>query len=190
MRYLIGALLAGLTLVVAGCGGSDDEAASAGGNAADRAFLEGMIAHHAGGIELGKLAAEMAEHDELKQLGQDVDKVQSEETAQMKAAYQRLFGEAAPEVEMGGMEGMEGMDSLAELEQAKPFDSAFIDELIPHHQEAIEMAREEIAGGSDEELKELAGNIVETQSKEIEDMNDWREEWYGAPSPAGGVPDE
>lgn len=70
----------------------------------------------------------------------------------MKAAYRRLFGEAAP---AGEMEGMEGMDSLAELE-----------------------------------LKELAGNIVEAQSKEIEDMDDWREKWYGAPSPAGGVPDE
>ncbi len=52
------------------------------------------------------------------------------------------------------------------------------------------MARKEISGGSDEELKELAGSIVETQSKEIEDMNDWREDWYGAPSPAGGVPAE
>ncbi|MDQ3164190.1 MAG: DUF305 domain-containing protein, partial [Actinomycetota bacterium] len=63
-------------------------------------------------------------------------------------------------------------------------------QLIPHHQDAIRMARKEISGGSDEELKELAGSIVETQSKEIEDMNDWREDWYGAPSPAGGVPAE
>lgn len=184
MRYLIGTLLASLALVVAGCGGDDEETASGGGNAADRAFLEGMIPHHQGGVELGKAAAEMSEHEELKELGQDVDEAQSREVEQMRAAYQRLFGEAAPEEEM------KMGDSMAKLEAADPFDEAFIDELIPHHQEAIKMAREEIAGGSDDELKELAGSIVETQSKEIEDMNDWREDWYGAPSPAGGVPAE
>ncbi|MCP9487725.1 MAG: DUF305 domain-containing protein [Gaiellaceae bacterium MAG52_C11] len=184
MRYLIGTLLASLVLVVAGCGGDDEETASGGGNAADRAFLEGMIPHHDGGVDLGKLAAEMSEHEELKELGQDVDEAQSREVEEMKEAHERLFGEPFPEGEHGGD------DSLAELEAADPFDKAFIDELIPHHQEAITMAREEIAGGSDDELKELAENIVETQSKEIEDMNDWREDWYGAPSPAGGVPAE
>lgn len=185
MRYLVGTLLTSLALVVAGCGGGDEEAASGAGNAADRAFLEGMIPHHESGVELGKLAARLSEHDELKELGENVDEVQAEEAEQMKAAHERLFGEPFPE----GEHAM-GEEALAELENADPFDSAFIDELIPHHQDAIKMAREEIAGGSDEELQELAGNIVETQSKEIKDMNEWREDWYGAPSPAGGVPDE
>lgn len=127
----------------------------------------------------------MAEHDELKELGNKVDEVQAEEAEQMKQAHERLFGEPFPE----GEHEM-GDDALAKLENADPFDQVFIDELIPHHQDAIRMAREEIAGGSDDELKELAEGIVETQSKEIEDMNDWREDWYGAPSPAGGVPAE
>lgn len=182
MRYLIGSVLAALVLVTAGCGGDDNEAATNGGNTADRAFLEGMIPHHEGGVDLGKLAAEMAEHEELKELGEDVDEAQAREVDQMREAHERLFGEPFPEAEHGGD------DSLAELEAADPFDQAFIDELIPHHQEAIEMAREEIAGGSDDELRELAENIVETQSQEIEDMNEWRTDWYGAPSPAGGVP--
>lgn len=29
----------------------------------------------------------------------------------------------------------------------------------------------------------------EAQSSEIEEMNDWRTKWYGAPLPAGGVPE-
>lgn len=183
MRYLLGALLTSLALVVAGCGGSDDESASGAGNEADRAFLEGMIPHHDGGVALGELAARLAEHDELKELEENVEEVQAEEVEQMKQAHERLFGEPF------AAEGHGGDDSLAKLESAEPFDSVFIDELIPHHQEAITMAREEIAGGSDE-LQELAEGIVETQSKEIEDMNAWREDWYGAPSPAGGVPEE
>lgn len=187
MHVLLVGVLVSLVLVAAGCGG-DDGASGGEGNAADRAFLDGMIPHHEGGVELGKLAVRLAEHDELKQLGENVDKAQAAEVEQMKAAYERLFGDSFSEGEAGGM-GMD-MSAMADLEKANPFDKAFIDELIPHHQDAIEMAREEIASGADDELKDLATNIVETQSKEIEDMNEWREEWYGAPSPAGGVPEE
>lgn len=182
MRYLIGSLLVSLLLIAAGCGG-DGESSSAG-NAADKAFLEGMVPHHEGGAELGMLAVRLAEHEELKELGGNVEEVQTAEVEQMKAAYERLFDESFPTAEHGD-------DSMmADLESADPFDKAFIDELIPHHQEAIEMAREEVVGGGDEELKNLAESIVESQSQEIEDMNDWREDWYGAPSPAGGVPEE
>ena len=38
MHYLIGLLLAALTLAAAGCGGDDENASSGAGNAADRAF--------------------------------------------------------------------------------------------------------------------------------------------------------
>jgi uncharacterized protein (DUF305 family) len=31
---------------------------------------------------------------------------------------------------------------------------------------------------------------VSAQSREIREMNRWRRQWYGAPSPAGGVPEE
>jgi uncharacterized protein (DUF305 family) len=53
--------------------------------------------------------------------------------------------------------------------------------MIPHHQGAIRMARIELAQGEDEELTELATAIIEAQSHEIEEMNSWRERWYGAP---------
>ena len=41
---------------------------------------------------------------------------------------------------------------MGALKDAKPFDRAFIDEMIPHHQGAIRMARAELAKGSDPEL--------------------------------------
>jgi uncharacterized protein (DUF305 family) len=77
---------------------------------------------------------------------------------------------------------------VAALEKARPFDLTFIDTMIPHHQGAIRMARIELERGSDEELANLATAIIEAQSREIEEMNAWRERWYGSPSPAGGVP--
>ena len=91
-----------------------------------------------------------------------------------------------------GMEDHEmGMDGEAmSLAGEKPFDRAFIDMMIPHHQGAIRMARIEMEAGEDPRLMEISEAIIDGQSQEIEDMNSWRMEWYGSESPAGGVPAE
>ena len=84
---------------------------------------------------------------------------------------------------------MMGMSmDMSSLENSKQFDKAFIDAMIPHHQGAIRMARIEIAQGQDQQTKDLAQAIIDAQSREIDEMNQWREQWYGSPSPAGGVP--
>lgn len=77
---------------------------------------------------------------------------------------------------------------MSALKTAKPFDRAFIDQMIPHHQGAIRMARAQLANGRDPELRRISQAIVAAQKQEIAEMNRWRERWYGAPSPAGGVP--
>jgi uncharacterized protein (DUF305 family) len=82
-----------------------------------------------------------------------------------------------------------GMDmDMHDLHGAKPFDRMFIDMMIPHHQGAIRMARAERADGKNRRLRRIARDIVRDQAKEIRRMNSWRKAWYGAPSPAGGVP--
>jgi uncharacterized protein (DUF305 family) len=58
----------------------------------------------------------------------------------------------------------------------------FIEGMIPHHQEAVDTAKEVIArGGSTPEIKQLAENIVVAQEKEIAEMKEWYQDWYGEP---------
>jgi hypothetical protein len=52
------------------------------------------------------------------------------------------------------------------------------------------MARVELDRGANPQLRELAQEIIDGQSREIEDMNMHREEHFGGPSPAGGVPED
>jgi uncharacterized protein (DUF305 family) len=66
-------------------------------------------------------------------------------------------------------------DALANKD---PFDKAFIDAMIPHHQSAIEMAQVASEKSSNPEIRTLAENIVEAQQQEIEQMLQWREAWY------------
>lgn len=95
--------------------------------------------------------------------------------------------------------GCGGDDAPAEpaAPQSVPFDRAFIDAMVPHHEEAIEMAADAKAAGlSEPVLVDVADAILETQQAEIDRMRQWREEWFGSsaidPDGAGalGMTDE
>jgi uncharacterized protein (DUF305 family) len=52
--------------------------------------------------------------------------------------------------------------------------------MIPHHQEAVDTAKEVIVrGGSTPEIKKLAEDIIVAQEKEIAMMKTWYQDWYG-----------
>ncbi len=65
-----------------------------------------------------------------------------------------------------------------QLANKEPFDKAFIDAMIPHHQSAIEMAQVALEKSDNPKIKELAENIISAQQREIEQMREWRREWY------------
>lgn len=61
------------------------------------------------------------------------------------------------------------------------FDRAFIDAMVPHHESAIEMANAaKEAGLSQPDLVKVADGILATQQDEIDQMKDWRGEWFGS----------
>lgn len=63
-----------------------------------------------------------------------------------------------------------------------PFDLAFIDAMVPHHRDAIEMANAALERGlTQPELETIAENIRSTQQLEIDEMLRWRQSWYGTP---------
>lgn len=174
-------------VLVVGAGDSDDAQET------DGAFVTEMIPHHESAIEMSEIALDRAQHREIKQLARSIIESQGNEIEQLESIHERLFAEPASAGDHGtlGLAAHEsGMEAdIAQLEQA-PFDQAFIDMMIPHHQGAIRMARVVIPAGEDAELSVLAESIIEAQASEIVAMNQWRVDWYGAPSPAGGVPPE
>lgn len=199
-RLLAVATAAVLTFGAAGlaaCGG-DDEAGSgaastapAGANGTDLAFAADMIGHHDMAVQMAETAKENASRDEIIELADAIITTQTAEKAQLEKAQSRLADEGLKPEDLGMSDAEMGMDmDMDMLTSSAAFDRTFIDMMVPHHQGAIRMARIELARGKDPELRSLAEAVVAAQSKEIEQMNAWRKQWYGTVSPAGGVPEE
>jgi uncharacterized protein (DUF305 family) len=191
---LIAALVAAaaVSVVIAACGGDDDgDSQQTTGNATEQAFLEGMVPHHRSAVAMAQIAEQRAEHGEVKQLAGNIIVAQQEEIRQMHGMHERLFGsELDPDAGAHDALGLEEHETgteveLRELREANPFDRAFIDMMVPHHEGAISQARAVLREAKDPEVKRLAQAIVSAQSTEIRRMNQWRKRWYGSGSPSG-----
>jgi uncharacterized protein (DUF305 family) len=166
-------------LLLAACGGAPTAASSSGhgGDGASNApfdaqFIDGMIVHHQGAIDMAKEAQTQATKPEIKALAEAILKTQSSEIDQLKGWrntwYPDLKDTGGMSMDMGPMAVAKG-DAL--------YDLRFIDAMIPHHEGAIAMAKDAKAKSERAEIKTLADAIIAAQTAEIEQMRGWRAAW-------------
>ena len=92
----------------------------------------------------------------------------------------------------GGMMGpgmmSSGMMSAGTISDSNaPFDQRFLDQMIMHHQGAVVSAQMMIADSARPELRDLAQRIITGQQREIDQMRQWRQNWYGTAN-SGALP--
>jgi uncharacterized protein (DUF305 family) len=148
------------------------------GQYSDERFIDMMVPHHQGAIEMARIALENAEHKGIRELSRNILSSQQAEIEELKAIKQEEFGTSNVPMEMTSeqMQGM-GMTDPQRLANQEPFDKAFIDAMIPHHKSAIAMASVALEESDNVRIKEMAGAIVEAQEREIAQMRAWRREW-------------
>lgn len=192
MKYGIGGLLIGLIagmLVAPAFRGDVNRAVTAvGSDGIDKHFIEQMIPHHEGAIEMAKVGLEKGKRPEVISLANDIIEAQTKEISDMRSWYQGWFGAQVPVtsqhnmgnshmmggsmVHMGGMSG-----DMESLKSAQDFDQEFIRQMISHHEMAVMMAQMLAASTERPEMKQLASNVITSQAKEIEMMRSWAEAW-------------
>jgi len=153
-------------------------------------FIDTMTAHHQGAVDMALLAATRAQHGELKSLAENIITGQRKEIEQMGKWRDEWFAgkPAAINMDFPGMRaGMQGMD-MKKLDslKANDFDLEFINQMIPHHEGAVVMAKDAVAKAPSDPAKltptgaafrSFAESIIKDQEAEIAQMRTWQSSW-------------
>lgn len=181
----IGALT--LTLGITGCSAASSTAPSPSASAsssaigaADVMFATMMIPHHQQAIQMADIIGDKTDVDpRVSALAERISQAQGPEIERMQG-WLSAWGVAsdADSADMGGMHhGMSGMlseDDLARLKAAPGSEAGrlFVEQMIAHHEGAIEMARTALDGAQSVEVLELAQQVIDDQTTEIDEMRE------------------
>ncbi|MBE9142384.1 DUF305 domain-containing protein [Planktothrix mougeotii] len=169
----------------------------------DQHFIVMMIPHHQGAITMADLALQRSQHPEIRTLAQSIKDSQTREIEKMATWYRQWYNADVPQgipgmgmhgnwggynpgtvssgwqASMGCMGGMRTMlGNTTALQNASDFDRAFIEEMVPHHQMGVRMAQMVLVHSNRPEIRELAQAIIDSQTAEINQMQQWYQNWY------------
>ncbi|MFI6990995.1 DUF305 domain-containing protein [Nonomuraea wenchangensis] len=143
--------------------------------AADVRFAEAMIPHHRQALEMTSLVEERTTTDVVRRVARAITAAQTPEIRAMTSWLADL-GRPAPaghdHTSMGPGYGMASEAELNALRAARGdvFDRLFLQLMTRHHEGAVKMAKEELAGGRDHRMRLLAKDVYSGQSIEIARM--------------------
>jgi uncharacterized protein (DUF305 family) len=160
---------------VAAEGGAD--AAGDRRNADDVMFLQMMVAHLGQGSRMADLASEKGRREQLTLLAGAIAATQDDEAATVKRWLKgwdertTAAGDHSAHAAHGGLPAT-GPAQLAALEKAKgtAFETSFLNLMIAHQHDAVELADFELENGVNPQARALAKRVQKSRSAQIELM--------------------
>lgn len=157
----------------------------------DKWFLDNMIPHHQQAVMMSRMLFMHTQRAEMKTLGSDIVQAQMKEIEQMQIWRTQWFNQQPMAMHPGMMQNMTGimkMDCSSMMDASSEqmphnmmnmdIDLWFINNMIMHHQGALEMANAALKNAEHPEILALAQSIVTTQQKEIDQMKQFKTAWY------------
>ncbi|MDZ4713712.1 MAG: DUF305 domain-containing protein [bacterium] len=137
-------------------------------------FVNMMIIHHQGAIDMATSVISSGKNDNIKSLARNIVKDQENEIAAMRKWLEKNKNNKSSAGD-NSMKLMESMNSMSDedMKMSGDPDKDFVMMMIPHHEGAIEMSEVEIKYGSDPEIKKMAQGIIDKQKAEIKIMEEW-----------------
>jgi uncharacterized protein (DUF305 family) len=142
----------------------------------DLDFMQGMIPHHQGAIDMAKVVLQFGKDEEVKAFAEKVVKAQEGEIAFMNGWLTKTDKNAlptSPEAAKGNADAMAAMMKNMMVPYTGDADVDFITGMIPHHQGAVDAANVALQFAKDPEVLKLAQDIATAQEGEITFMQEW-----------------
>lgn len=151
-------------------------------NDVDTEFVEMMVPHHHQALIMADLVPERSSDEQVASLASRIDVEQGLEITMMRGwqgrndlpktdpekAYQELLG--MPDMlEHMGMATPEDLETLRGL-SGEEFDVKFLTLMIRHHEGAIDMLRDVLLNGTDQELHTQSEDMMSTQRAQVDIM--------------------
>lgn len=155
-------------------GAGSTPSAGADHNQADIMFAQMMIPHHSQAVEMSDII--LAKKDMPADVTALATKIKAAQAPEIKQMTGWLTGWNVPTVMSDhsghGMAGMVDDDGINQLKSATGTEAArlFLQQMIGHHEGAIDMAQQELSAGKFPDAVKLGHDIVDAQQAEITQM--------------------
>ena len=155
-------------------GAGSTPSAGADHNQADVMFAQMMIPHHSQAVEMSDII--LAKADIPADVTALATKIKAAQAPEIKQMTGWITGWNVPTMMSDhsghGMEGMVDDDGINTLKSASGTEAArlFLQQMIGHHEGAIDMAQQEIGAGKFPDAVKLGHDIIDAQQAEITQM--------------------
>lgn len=169
-------------LLLAGCAAAPAQPAPQGNaatakvyNDTDVMFAQMMVAHHAQALEMVRLARTKTVREDVRTLAAAIDVTEADEARTMQVWLQSWgrppTAAADAHAGHGGAHGTNADDiaALATHDGAQ-FEQRFLNMLVAHQHNAVEIARMETGSGVNPGALDLARRITDSRTAEIQQM--------------------
>lgn len=163
-------------LVLPGLRGGDERGGAIPGNDVDVHFLGMMVPHHEQAIEMADvLLASDVTDPQVRDLAERIKDGQERENEQMRA-WADEWG-IQDDMEMHSKHIANGMFQPAELEdfarlRGDELRTTFLEWMHYHHAHVIAMTSDEVQNGAYGPLQDMAAEMVDVQTREMQEMED------------------
>jgi len=141
-------------------------------------YLYQMIPHHEAAIAMAENVLQYGRNQKVKQMAQKTIKEQTNEIAKMRGIIKKIkvnpqidqIKEAAYISEFMQIH-TDMMNTMKNIKSTGNVDKDFLQDMMPHHDGAINMSNSILKYTSNPEVKQMAQNIIKKQTAENKEMS-------------------
>jgi len=138
----------------------------------DLRYIDGMIAHHKAAIFMSQQAVSKTRRPEVKTLSQAIITADEKGIADLYLLKKEWYQNSREVTKFNKVNLGEGDDK---------FDLRFINAMLEHHMEAIDVAKDVRTKSTRTETLNIADTVITSLSENAEVLEGWRASWYGNP---------
>ncbi len=144
----------------------------------DLDFANMMIVHHQAAIDMSEEEIAKGTVAQIKTMAGNIITAQKDEIAQLKLFTDNYkMPEAKPNLNEMHNQLSEAMKAMMvkmnNMQMSGNADKDYVMMMIPHHESAVTMAKDELTHGKHQGLKKMAQKMIDDQTREIGELKAW-----------------